>query len=196
MPPVAGFFAGAFGWGIAGATATAWGGAWIAGAGFASTIVGSLTVKLLTSVAISALQMALAPSPSGGGLTITTTLRGENNPETIILGRYATSGQCVYVNSHGKSNRYLTHVVELCSAPGATLSRLMLGDKWVALGTTAHESYGLPVITDDGRDACRDRRSARGAAALWRCASVPGRSDRLLARHQCTRSRLNYRNPS
>ena len=149
MPPVAGFFAGAFGWGIAGATATAWGGAWIAGAGFASTIVGSLTVKLLTSVAISALQMALAPSPSGGGLTINTTLRGENNPETIILGRYATSGQCVYVNSHGKSNRYLTHVVELCSAPGATLSRLMLGDKWVALGTTAHDSYGLPVITDD-----------------------------------------------
>ena len=167
MAPVAAFFAGTFGWG----TAAAWGvgaaaSAFTAGATFAGTILGGLTVKLLTSVALSALQMALAPSPSGGGLTITATLRGEDNPETIILGRYATSGQCVYVNSHGKSNRYLTHVVELCSAPGATLSRLILGDKWVTLGTTAHPEYGLPVLGDyeghvwlryyDGRQTAAD----------------------------------------
>lgn len=151
MPAVGAFFAGSFGFG----TAAAWGaaaGTFTAGATFAGTILGGLTVKLLTSVAISALQMALAPSPQGGGVTISATLRGEGNPETVILGRYATAGQCVYVNSHGKSRKRLTHVVEICSAPGASLHRLMLGDQWVTLGATPRagwEPYGLPVTSED-----------------------------------------------
>ena len=122
---------------------------WATGTAFAGTVIGGLTVKLLTSVAISALQQALTPSQQGGGVTIATTLRGEDNPETVILGRYATAGQCVYVNSHGKSRRNLTHVVEICSAPGATLNRLMLGDTWVTIGTSPRagfEGYGLPVV--------------------------------------------------
>lgn len=36
---------------------------------------------------------------------------GEQNPETIILGRYATAGQAIAAPySHGKSHRYLTHI--------------------------------------------------------------------------------------
>lgn len=157
MPQVAGFVLGAFGWtpaaGLAvGAVASPFAAGWIAGAGFASTAIGSLAVKLLTSVAISALQQALEPSHQGGGITISATLRGEDNPETIILGRYATAGQSVYVNSHGTSRRWLTHVVEICSAPGATLNRLMLGDQWVTLAATpmaGYEEYGLPVTSED-----------------------------------------------
>lgn len=153
MPGIGAFFAGAFGFG----SAAAWTGAaaisFGAGASFAGTVIGGLTVKLLTSVAITALQAALMADPAqGGGVTISTTLRGEDNPETIILGRYATAGQCVYVNSHGTSHRWLTHVVEVCSAPGATLNRLMLGGQWVTLATTplsGYEQYGLPVTSED-----------------------------------------------
>ena len=121
MPQVVGFIGGMFG--FAGGAAFAAGGAlwggWAAGAAFSSTLVGGLAAKLLTSVALSALQSAMAPSSTGGGLTISTTLYGEQNPETIILGRYATGGQAICPPySHGKSNRYLTHVIELCSAPG------------------------------------------------------------------------------
>ncbi|TWI94066.1 phage terminase large subunit GpA, partial [Gemmobacter caeni] len=109
------------------------------GADIGSTVVGGLVSKLLTSVALSALQQALGPKPpQGGGLTISTTLRGEQNPETILLGRTATGGQAICPPySHGKSNRYLTHVIEICSAPGAKLERLILNDDYVEIGTGA-----------------------------------------------------------
>lgn len=143
MPQVGAFIAGAFGFaGGAALGATAF----VAGSAFAATTLGSLAVKLLTTVAISALQQAMAPSPSGGGITVSTTLRGDQNPETITLGRYATAGQCVYVNSHGTSNRYLTHVVELCSAPGVSIRRLLLGDEWVTPDwENPHPDYGAPI---------------------------------------------------
>lgn len=134
MPAALGFLGGVFSFGAG--TAFAAGGAafggWVAGAGFASTILGSITVKLLTTVAFTALSQALASEPpQGGGLTIPATLRGEDNPETIILGRYATGGQAICPPySHGKDGRYLTQIIELCSAPGATLERFMLGDEW------------------------------------------------------------------
>jgi len=148
MPQVAGFVVGALSYGAAAVPGVMAAG-WAAGATFAATTLGGLAVKLLTTVAMSALQSALTPSPQGGGVTIPAALRGEDNPETIILGRYATAGQVVYTNSHGGSRRYLTQVIELCSAPGATLNRLMLGDQWVTLGETADPDYGYPIEGED-----------------------------------------------
>ncbi|MDQ1847663.1 hypothetical protein Q9299_05120 [Gemmobacter fulvus] len=151
MPQAFGFVAGLVGFGAAPAFGAAAFGGWAAGAAFGSTVVGGLVGKLLTSVAASALMSALGPKPpQGGGITISTTLRGEQNPETIILGWTATAGQAICPPySHGKSNAYLTHVIELCSAPGATLSRLILNDDYVELGSTPHPDYGLPVLGED-----------------------------------------------
>lgn len=152
MVAVVAFAGGMFGFG-AGAAFLAGGaafGGWVAGAAFGSTIIGSLAVKLLTTVAISALTGALAPDPpQGGGITISTPVRGEQNPETIILGKYATAGQAICPPySHGRSNRYLTHVLELCSAPGAKLERVMIGDKWVTLAPTPDGDFGYRVQGD------------------------------------------------
>ncbi len=150
MAVVAGFIGGMFSFGAG--TAFAAGGAafggWVAGAAFSSTILGGLAAKLLTTVAISALTSAMAPDPAqGGGITISTTLRGEYNPETIILGKYATAGQTIGAPySHGRSDRFLTQVIELCSAPGATLERVQIGDEWVELGDDPHPDFGRPVI--------------------------------------------------
>lgn len=144
MVAVVAFAGGMFGFG-AGAAFLAGGAAfsgWVAGAAFGSTILGSLAVKLLTTVAISALSGALGPDPAqGGGITISATVRGEQNPETIILGKYATAGQAICPPySHGRSNKYLTHIIELCSAPGAQLARVMIGDDWVELSATPDEN--------------------------------------------------------
>ncbi len=152
MAVALGFIGGMFGFG-AGAAFLAGGaafGGWVAGAGFASTILGGLAVKLLTTVAVSALQAALAPDPpQGGGITISATVRGEHQPETIILGKYATAGQAICPPySNGKSNRYLTHIIELCSAPGAQLERMMIGDDWVEIDDTPDEHGFRRVLGD------------------------------------------------
>lgn len=156
MVAAAGLFAGALGIGAAGATATAWGAAWVAGAGFASTMLGSVAVRLLTSVAVSALSRALQKrsktSAASGGIRTSDTLTGETNPETLILGWTATAGQAVCPQmSHGDQHRYLTHVIELCSAPGATLDRVIINNDYVTLGAENSE-YGRPVVggTYDG----------------------------------------------
>lgn len=151
MPPVFTFLGGAvtgLTTGVAAGAGVA--GAYAAGMTFGASFLGGTIGKLLTSVAMSALQQAIVKkSSSGGGLAISTTLRGEQNPETILLGRTATSGQLVCPPmSHGKSNVTLTHVVELCSAPGATLERVILGDDYVELGPTPNPlGYGYPVVT-------------------------------------------------
>lgn len=153
MAPAVGFVGGMFGFG-AGAAFTVAGGAafsgWVAGAAFGGTLLGGLTSKLLTTVALGALSRAMVKEPEqGGGITISSTLSGEQNPETIVLGRYATGGQAICPPySHGPSNRYLTHVTELCSAPGAQLDRILIGDDWVELGATPHPEYGRPVLGD------------------------------------------------
>ncbi|MDR5655369.1 phage tail protein [Ruixingdingia sedimenti] len=152
MPQAFGFAAGLFGFGMgtAGiAVGTAAAGGWYLGAAFGSTVIGGLAAKLLTTVAISALQAAVTKKASqGGGLTINTTLRGEQNPETIIFGKTATSGQAICPPySHGPDNVFLTHVIELCSEPGATLERMIIGDDYVELGPDADPNgYGCPVL--------------------------------------------------
>ncbi|MBD3787222.1 MAG: hypothetical protein IE922_09665, partial [Sphingomonadales bacterium] len=117
----------------------------------ASGVLGSVTSRLLASVAASALSRALAKKPSSksatGGIRTTATLTGETNPEAIILGWTATAGQAICPPmSHGAQNRYLTHVVELCSAPGATLDRVIINNDYVTLGADSTE-YGRPVTS-------------------------------------------------
>ena len=106
-------------------------------------------------------------SASGGGITLSSTTAGERTPESVILGLTATGGTLIAPPmTHGSASSYLTHVVELCSAPGATLSRLMLNGNYVELGATEHPDYGRPVLGDleglawiryyDGRQTAAD----------------------------------------
>ncbi len=127
---------------------------WAAGLG--GTIlgygVGTIASKLATTVALSALSRAISTQKATGGsagIKTSQTLTGETNPEAIVLGWTATAGQALCPPmSHGKNNRYMTHVIELCSAPGATLSRLMIGSQYVTLGAEDSE-YGRPVTSGD-----------------------------------------------
>lgn len=111
-----------------------------------------IAARLLTTVAASALMTVSRKGVSaggGGGITLASTMSGEQQPESIILGRTATGGSAVCPPmSHGDRHSYLTHVVELCSAPGATLERLILNGAYVELGSTPHPDYGRPVLGD------------------------------------------------
>ena len=86
--------------------------------GLASTLVG----RLLLSVAVSALQVALAGKPQEPGIRNTVTQTGGTNPQSFILGKYATSATAVCpMMSHGKAgktpNAYLTYVLDVADTP-------------------------------------------------------------------------------
>ena len=156
MPAAAGFVMGALGVGAGTAFAAAGGamfGGWVAGAAFGSTLLGAVGVKLLTSVALSALSTALMGKPEGqqAGMRTSSTMTGGTNPEAVILGAFATSGALVCPPmSHGWAgktpNAYLTYVVELAGAPGHDLLDLMIDGEYVeVLTANPHATYGQRI---------------------------------------------------
>lgn len=126
------------------------------GAAFTATAVGgfltqTIVGRLLTSVALSGLQAALAPKPKSPGIVTETTMTGSTRPMSFTLGTYATAGGLLCPPmSHGKDgktpNAYRTYVIVLGAVPGMSLSRLMLNGEYVELGTTPHADYGLPIL--------------------------------------------------
>lgn len=132
-----------------GAIVSSVGAAFAAGGFFTSTILG----RLLLSVALSALQAALAPKPKQPGIKTKVTQTGGTNPQAFPLGTYATAGtHACPPMTHGSAdktpNAYLTYVVLLSDVPGCSLSRVMINNEYVTLGGTPHADYGLPVTGD------------------------------------------------
>lgn len=116
-------------------------------------VIAQLGLRLLVSAAASALLQALAPKPRAPGIRTQVTQTGGTNPLSFILMTYATAGTRVCPPmSHGRSgdtpNAYLTEVIEVGDIPGQTLSRLIINDEYVTIGTTPHPDYGLPVLGD------------------------------------------------
>ena len=106
--------------------------------------------RLLLSVALSALQRALLPKPRAPGIKTKVTQTGGTNPAAFPLLKYATSGTHVCPPmSQGRfrdtPNAYLTYVVALSDVPGCSLSRVLVNNQYVPLGTTPHADYGLPA---------------------------------------------------
>ncbi|WP_370241461.1 phage tail tip fiber protein [Pararhodobacter marinus] len=178
MPQVVPFVAGAFG--VAGGTALAGTAAYAAGAAFAATTLGGIAVNLLGSVALSALSMALQPTPKAAGLRTETTLRGGTTPEVFLLGRSATGGTMVCPPmAHGKAgktpNAYLTYVIELAGIPGHQLDGLSLnGEAIEILSDDPHPDYGARIGGDyDGRAWIRYYDGTQTAADPMLVATYP-----------------------
>lgn len=148
MPQVAGFAIGLFSAGAVGVSSAMVGG-WAAGATIAGSALGGIAVKLLTSVALSALSMAIQgkPKASVGGMRTDQTLHGGINPEGFVLGRFATNGVLVSPNlSHGKANEFLNYVVEFAGVEGHQLDQLILNGEVVEiLNDDPHEKYGKRI---------------------------------------------------
>lgn len=111
------------------------------------------TGRLLSTVAILALQVAIAPKPHNPGIQTEQTTAGGTNPVSFVLGRYATAGNAVCpAMSHSDGtktpNGYLTYVIDLGDIPGGAISRLEIDGKWVLIGTVLHPLYGRPLLGD------------------------------------------------
>jgi len=124
------------------------------GAALGATTVGTFlttfTGRMLTSVALSALQAATRAKPKTPGIVTEQTATGGTNPAGFVIGQYATAGDAVCPPmTHGvvgkTPNAYLTYVVALGDIAGQTLERVAIDGAWVDLGPTPHADYGLPV---------------------------------------------------
>jgi Putative phage tail protein len=118
---------------------------WVA----AQTLVVQALIRIALSVALGALQVALAGKPRPPGIRTTTTQTGGTNAATFILGTYGTAGFMVSpMMSHGQvgktPNAYLTYVIDLGDIPMPQFGRLILNGEYVSLGTV-EETYGLPL---------------------------------------------------
>lgn len=116
---------------------------------------GMIVTQLLSSVALSALSQALlAPdAPRQPGIATEVTTQGGTNPQSFVLGRYATAGNEVAPPmSHGETdgtpNAYLTYVHDLGDMAFFALNRLIVNDAYVPLSGTAHPDYGTPMAGD------------------------------------------------
>ncbi|SDW78500.1 phage tail protein [Roseicitreum antarcticum] len=105
--------------------------------------------SLVASVGLSLLAQALAPKPDEPGIKIPGTSVGEDQPQSFMLGAFATGGHLVYRNSHGSAGgaprAFLTHVIEVSDIPGVTLEGLIINDRLADIGEAAHPDYGLPL---------------------------------------------------
>ncbi|QBF31488.1 hypothetical protein [Thalassococcus sp. S3] len=155
MAPVGAFLAGAGGFGATAAvTSSAFlSSAYIAGASVGTFFTSTILGKLLTTVALTALRMALVKRPTSqvGGIRTSRTQTGGTTPASFILGaQYATEGQLVAPPmSHGSAggvpNAYLTYVVELGDIAGQSVEAVILDGEATELGDTPHPDYGLPI---------------------------------------------------
>ncbi|MBW6506170.1 MAG: hypothetical protein K0B00_05385 [Rhodobacteraceae bacterium] len=124
------------------------------GAALAATIgtTGAFIVRLLVSVALSALAQALAPKPRSPGIKTSTTATGGTNPQSFILGQYATAGFALApAMSHGTSgktpNAYLTYVIDLGDVPGQALTGLIIDDAFVEIGPDVVSEGGTTLFS-------------------------------------------------
>jgi len=122
------------------------------GSAFAATAVGSFLTgtflgRVVAAVALSALSRAVAQKPKirAAGIQTDVTAAGATDPETFLLGWYATGGHAVCPPmSWGPSNAYLVYVIELGGLPGQTLDGLIVDGNAVELTDEGHE-HGLSM---------------------------------------------------
>lgn len=104
----------------------------------ATSAVAAFVVRMGMSLVFSALATALAGKPSQRqpGIKTEHSTTGGVNPQTFILGTYATAGNMAappYTepNSGKYPNIYLTYVVDIADMPGVTFSRLMVSGEYI-----------------------------------------------------------------
>ncbi|MEY8143011.1 hypothetical protein [Falsihalocynthiibacter sp. CO-5D18] len=110
----------------------------------ASTI-GAFILKTVASIALSRIAQALRGKPRAPGIKTQHTTTGGVQPQSFILGIYATGGNHIAPPmSHGQHLDYLTYVIDVGDAPSGGVSSIVIDGGAAAFGGTAHADYGLP----------------------------------------------------
>lgn len=120
-------------------------GAFIGGLG----AVGSFLLKTAVGIGLNLLAQAIAGKPKDPTFSINGSLQaGGDIPRSFILGKTATAGSLVWVNTWGQDgdtpNAYLTQVIALSDMPVASLDEVWVnGEKVTLLGGS--DPKGSPV---------------------------------------------------
>lgn len=119
----------------------------------AVSAVNAFVVRFASGIILTALSAALAPKQKikSAGIKTEATTSGGDNPQSFIIGRYATAGNMMAPpysrpNSGDVPNRFLTYVVDLADMPITGLSRLIVNGEYVtdlAAGTGHWQQQGL-----------------------------------------------------
>ncbi|MDT8328601.1 MAG: phage tail protein [Roseovarius sp.] len=118
----------------------------LAGTAFATFAATGLG-QLLTLAAFTIGQtLAFAPGKFSSGLQTSTTVSGEDQPESFIVGtRYATAGAQTYPTLSFNKNRWLVNRIELSDLPGCEVIRFAVDGEWVEIDPLAVDELGLGV---------------------------------------------------
>ncbi|MCR6657975.1 MAG: DUF1983 domain-containing protein [Asticcacaulis sp.] len=113
-------------------------------------IVAFEATKAVVGLSISAQGLARKKTAAATGVK-TTTSGGGTTPQTFIVGKYATAGQAVCppmsYGVDGKTpNAYLVYVIALGCIPGQQISRIVINDNYVTIGTTEETIGGSTVL--------------------------------------------------
>lgn len=123
--------------------------------GFAATsALAAFVVRIGISLVLTALSTALQKKPGAPrkpGIKTESTTTGGTNPQTFVLGRYASAGNMVappysHPNTGGVPNKFLTYVVDLSDMPGLAFSRIMVAGEYVTdlqASATTHAQEGM-----------------------------------------------------
>ena len=129
-------------------------GAWVGSLG----IIGSALLKTAVGIGLNLLAQSLAGKPKDPTFSINTTIQGGGDvPRSILLGKTATAGSLVWVNTWGQDgdskNAYLTQVIALSDLPIKTLTGVWVNSEKVDLsGSNTGWGHSVAQYRKDGRD--------------------------------------------
>lgn len=115
--------------------------------------VGAFLLKTAVGVGLSLLAQSLAGKPKDPTFSINGTLQGGGDvPRSFIMGRTATAGSLVFVNTWGQDgdtpNAYLTQVIALSDLPVRGLAEVWVNGELVTLGGLTDRGYAVNQYPD------------------------------------------------
>lgn len=116
-------------------------------------VVGSFILKTAVGVGLSLLAKSIAGQPKDPTFSINGTLQGGGDvPRSFIMGRTATAGSLVFVNTWGQDgdtpNAYLTQVIALSDLPVRGLAEVWVNGELVTLGGLTDRGYAVNEYPD------------------------------------------------
>ncbi len=115
--------------------------------------VGAFLLKTAVGVGLSLLAQSLAGKPKDPTFSINGTLQGGGDvPRSFVMGRTATAGSLVFVNTWGQDgdtpNAYLTQVIALSDLPVRGLAEVWVNGELVTLGGLTDRGYAVNEYPD------------------------------------------------
>jgi len=116
-------------------------------------VVGSFLLKTAVGVGVSLLAQSLAGKPKDPTFSINGTLQGGGDiSRSFILGRTATAGSLVFVNTWGQDgdtpNAYLTQVIAVSDMPVRGVVEFWANGERMTLGALTERGYAINEYPD------------------------------------------------